>query len=111
MNIWGLNLKRRTKCNRAIPVPILALPTLGFLAMGTFRRDLSDRARFSSSYDRGTASVRTLHDPVCPRDWDSDRAAGRPLERVFALPTPQVGSPCLRVRPAAAAVGVTLCRA
>lgn len=40
-------LERRTRCNSPIPVPVQVLSILGFLATGTFQRELADRSGIS----------------------------------------------------------------
>lgn len=41
------SLKRETRRSNAIPVPVQVLATLGFLATGTFQREIGDRAGVS----------------------------------------------------------------
>lgn len=43
----GPALQRSTLRNRAVPVPIQVLTTLGFLATGTFQREMADRSGIS----------------------------------------------------------------
>uniref|UniRef100_A0A8C7MNB8 DDE Tnp4 domain-containing protein n=1 Tax=Oncorhynchus kisutch TaxID=8019 RepID=A0A8C7MNB8_ONCKI len=43
------NLERKTHCNHVIPVSVQVLSTLGFLATGTFQREMSDRSGISQS--------------------------------------------------------------
>lgn len=45
----GPILQRRTRRNQAIPVQIQVLSVLGFLATGTFQREISDRSGISQS--------------------------------------------------------------
>ncbi|KAI2646902.1 hypothetical protein H4Q32_026559 [Labeo rohita] len=40
-------LRRETRRSHAIPVPVMVLSTLGFLATGTFQREISDRSGIS----------------------------------------------------------------
>lgn len=42
-------LERHTQRSHALPVPTQVLTTLGFLATGTFQRELADRAGMSQS--------------------------------------------------------------
>ncbi|KAJ8364930.1 hypothetical protein SKAU_G00137610 [Synaphobranchus kaupii] len=43
----GPNLQTRTNCNQAIPVEVQVLTILGFLATGTFQREIGDRSGIS----------------------------------------------------------------
>lgn len=45
--VLGPALQRSTRRNRAVPVPLQVLTTLGFLATGTFQRELADRSGIS----------------------------------------------------------------
>ncbi|XP_026090023.1 putative nuclease HARBI1 [Carassius auratus] len=45
----GPNLERETMRSHAIPVPLQVLTTLGFLATGSFQRELADRSGISQS--------------------------------------------------------------
>ncbi|KAJ4923071.1 hypothetical protein JOQ06_027807 [Pogonophryne albipinna] len=45
--VLGPALQRSTLRNRAVPVPIQVLTTLGFLATGTFQREMADRSGIS----------------------------------------------------------------
>lgn len=45
--VLGPELERSTRRNRAVPVPIQVLTTLGFLATGTFQREMADRSGIS----------------------------------------------------------------
>ncbi len=45
--VLGPALQRSTCRNRAVPVPLQVLTTLGFLATGTFQRELADRSGIS----------------------------------------------------------------
>lgn len=40
-------LQRATRCSNAIPVPVQVLSTIGFLATGTFQREIGDRSGVS----------------------------------------------------------------
>ena len=41
------HLRRETRRSNAIPVPVQVLSKLGFLATGTFQREIGDRSRIS----------------------------------------------------------------
>ncbi len=43
----GPSIQRRTNCNQAIPVEVQVLSVLGFLATGTFQREIGDRSGIS----------------------------------------------------------------
>ncbi len=43
----GTSVKERTQRSHAIPVPVTVLSTLGFLATGTFQREIGDRSGIS----------------------------------------------------------------
>ncbi|RXN31819.1 nuclease HARBI1 [Labeo rohita] len=45
----GPHLQRRTRRNQAIPVQVQVLSVLGFLATGTFQREIGDRSGISQS--------------------------------------------------------------
>ena len=45
--VLGPALERSTRINHAVPVPLQVLTTLGFLATGTFQRELADRSGIS----------------------------------------------------------------
>ena len=45
----GPNLERETVRSHALPVPLQVLTTLGFLATGSFQRELADRSGISQS--------------------------------------------------------------
>ncbi|KAJ8403265.1 hypothetical protein AAFF_G00354820 [Aldrovandia affinis] len=45
----GPNLQRHTNCNQAIPVEVQLLSVLGFLATGTFQREIGDRHGISQA--------------------------------------------------------------
>nr|XP_055036504.1 putative nuclease HARBI1 isoform X2 [Misgurnus anguillicaudatus]XP_055042372.1 putative nuclease HARBI1 isoform X2 [Misgurnus anguillicaudatus]XP_055063138.1 putative nuclease HARBI1 isoform X2 [Misgurnus anguillicaudatus]XP_055075733.1 putative nuclease HARBI1 isoform X2 [Misgurnus anguillicaudatus] len=45
----GPNLERETARSHALPVPLQVLTTLGFLATGSFQRELADRSGISQS--------------------------------------------------------------
>lgn len=45
----GPNLERETMRSHALPVPLQVLTTLGFLATGSFQRELADRSGISQS--------------------------------------------------------------
>ncbi|XP_034550678.1 putative nuclease HARBI1 [Notolabrus celidotus] len=45
----GPGLERETRRNHAIPVPIQVLTTLGFLATGSYQREMADRSGISQS--------------------------------------------------------------
>lgn len=45
--LLGPALQRSTRRNHAVPVPLQVLTTLGFLATGTFQRELADRSGIS----------------------------------------------------------------
>ncbi|XP_046874255.1 putative nuclease HARBI1 [Hypomesus transpacificus] len=45
--VLGPALARNTRRNNAVPVPLQVLTTLGFLATGTFQRELADRSGIS----------------------------------------------------------------
>ncbi len=46
-NSLGLALQRGSRRNHGVPVPLQVLTTLGFLATGTFQRELADRSGIS----------------------------------------------------------------
>ena len=45
----GPHLQRLTRCNQAIPVQVQVLSVLGFLATGTFQREIGDQSGISQS--------------------------------------------------------------
>src|SRR4029434_1201054 len=61
-------LQRRTRCNQAIHVQVQVLSVLGFLATGTFQREIGDRSGISqSSLSRILPDVLSSIIRLCPQ--------------------------------------------
>ncbi|KAL2082806.1 hypothetical protein ACEWY4_022624 [Coilia grayii] len=64
----GPHLERRTRHNQAIPVQVQVLSVLGFLATGTFQREIGDRSGISqSTFSRILPDVLRGIIRLCPR--------------------------------------------
>ncbi len=65
----GTSVKERNQRSHAIPVPVMVLSTLGFLATGTFQREIGDRSgisqpTFSRNYASSVGSYEVIFSPV-----------------------------------------------